>query len=646
MPFPLTAFRCGLFFCLLLFSPIHTTAAQNRPIPYPVMPIPQFERAVEAGTRTETGEPGPNNWTNRARYDLQAAISPRTAMLDGTGSAVYYNHSPDTLRHVYVHLRQNLHAPGAIRNRPQQVTEGMVVSELSAQGTTLAEQPGSVGAGYSIDGTVMDIWLHDPIAPADSAHFSFSWNFEIPEAGAPRMGQDGEVFYLGYWYPQFAVYDDVHGWVAEQYQGNGEFYMDHADYDVSITAPDGYLVAATGELVNADEVLTEETRRRLGAVTSRDEIYSIVSVDDRQAGTSTRRGEDGTLTWRFQAETVRDYAFGASDDYVWDATLADAGDGETTQIHTLYRPDKEAWHRSAEFARYSMESLSKRLTPYPYSQMTVVEGIIGGGMEYPMITLIGGERTDESLFGTTFHEISHMWIPMIVSQNEKHYTWMDEGLTVYNTNEAKADFWDDDSWNPDAQTYYGYAGTGDETESMRHADRYPYGTSARVVASYNKPAVAMRALEWVLGRETFDRAYREYIRRWAYKHPYPYDLFNTFEDVAGRDLDWFWTSLFYETWTLDHAVASVDEQDNGVTVTIEDLGLMPMPAPVEVTYESGAVASQVIPVDVWLSGERSTSISFAPGDVSRVEIDPEAYLPDIDRTNNVWRANSSQAGGR
>ena len=621
---------------LILFSPSAAAWSQDRPLPYPVTPLASFERAVAGGTRTPTGAPGPGYWTNRGRYALEATMSPGTAMLRGTGTAVYFNNSPDTLRHVYIHLRQNLHAPGAVRNRPQEITGGVQLSKVAAQGQTLVERPSSHGAGYTVDGTVMDVWMPRPVAPGDSAAFEFAWSFKIPEAGAPRMGQDGEVFYLGYWYPQFAVYDDVHGWVAEQYQGNGEFYMDYADYEVAITVPEGFLVAATGELVNVNDVLTEKTSGRLAAVTTSDDIVSIVGEHERSAGTSTADSPTGLLTWRFVADDVRDFAFGTSDVYVWDATLAEMAGGGLAHIHTLYRPTETAWERSAEFARFSIEYLSNMLLPYPYPQMTVVEGIIGGGMEYPMITLIGGDRTPRSLFGTTFHEISHMWMPIVVGQNEKHYAWMDEGPAVFNTNEGAAVFWNEDTWNPDEQSYYGYAGTGDEVESMRHADQYPYGTGARVVASYNKPAVALRALEFVLGEETFERAYREYVERWAYKHPYPYDLFNTFEDIAGRDLDWFWTSLFYETWTLDQAVAGVESDASGVTVTVEDRGMTPMPVELQVTYDDGATAAQTIDVEAWLSGDRSVTATFPAGDVARVELDPGAYLPDNDRFNNVW----------
>jgi hypothetical protein len=627
--------------CLCLL-PTSLLAQSERPRPYPVITITQFRQALENGTRSLTGEPGPEYWTNGAAYTIEASLSPATATLRGHARATYVNRSPDELDRVYVHLRQNLHAPGAVRNRPQQITGGVSMVDVVAGGARLAE--GMRGAGFSISGTMMVLRLPEPILAGGEMDFEFAWTFEIPERGAPRMGQDGEVFFLGYWYPQFAVYDDVHGWVAEQYMGDGEFYMDFADYDVSITVPEGYLVGATGTLQNADEVLSEQTLDRYRGVSTADEVVDLVGQDERGAGTSTRDAPSGSLTWHFTAEQVRDFAFVASDRYVWQATTAHAGDvdgdgmDDRAVIHAMYRPEEAAWGRSAEFSRFSVEYLSEMLMPYPFPQMTVVEGLIGGGMEYPMITLIGGSRTEQSLFGTTFHEISHMWIPLAAAQNEKHYAWMDEGLTTFNTREGTAAFWETDPWQPNLQSYYSIAGTGREIEPMRHADRYAYGTSARTIASYNKPAIALHALESILGEETFMAAYREFVRRWAFKHPYPYDLFNTFDDVAGRDLDWFWQSLFYETWTLDQAVADVEASDAGIDVTIRDIGLTPMPAPVTVTYEGGATQTQTVPVEEWLAGERIVLLRFPPGTPERVEIDAAMNLPDVDRSNNMWTA--------
>ena len=453
------------------------------------------------------------------------------------------------------------------------------------------------------------------------------------------------MFFVGYWYPQMAVYDDIEGWRADQYMGNGEFYMGYAAYDVSITVPEGWLVAATGKLQNASDVLTVQTRDRLNTATNSRRVISVVGKNERRAGVSTLDSPDGRLTWRFFAEDVRDFAFGTSDKYVWDAVQARVGDRDDdgtediSMIHSLYRPDREVWSRSAEFAQFTIEHLSIMFAPYPYPHMSAVEGVIGGGMEFPMITHIGGARDDQSLFGVTYHEIAHMYFPMIVGQNEKAYTWMDEGLTSYNTAEGSSDFWNSDSWDPDGQRYYSIAGSGDEVEPMRHGDQYPFGTAARGVASYNKPAVALHALRGIVGLERFTEAYREYFKRWTFKHPQPYDLFNTFNDVLGEDFDWFWTTMFYNTWTLDQAIGNVEDGPDGVVIRIDDLGLSPFPVPVRVTYADGTTVEKIVPVDVWLSDKTSTEVKFEAGTVTKVEIDPGEFLPDVDRSNNTWERN-------
>ena len=627
---------------LLVFS-FDASAQSRRPIPYPVMPTPQFEQAIDKGTRTTTGHPGPNYWTNTADYTIQVSLSPETKRLRGTETIRYHNNSPDELRFVLIHLRQNLHKENAMRNRFVPITGGMEVSEVKAGGRTLPEGTSGNTAGYRSRGTLMQVVLPEPIPSGGVADLELAWSFEVPERGAPRMGQDGEVFYLAYWYPQVAVYDDVTGWEADQYMGNGEFYMGYGNYDVAITVPEGWVIGATGALQNPEAVLSETTRSRLAQAAQTRETVSIVGEDERAAGVSTATSDTGTLTWRFQADDVRDFAFGASNHYVWDATTATVGDrdgdgqDDTAMIHAFYRPGTASWNRSAEFAQFSIEHLSKTIMPYPYPHMTTVEGLIGGGMEYPMITLIGGARNDRSLFGVTYHEISHMWFPMIVGQDEKQYTWMDEGLTSFNTNEGASEFWEEDSWNPARQGYYRLAGSSLEVESMRHADDYPDGTPARGIAGYSKPAVALHALRGMIGKDRFRPIYQDYARRWAFKHPQPYDLFNTFEDHLGEDLDWFWRTMFYETWTLDQAVASVEQSGEQVRITIADQGLSPMPAPVRVTYEDGHTAEQVVPVETWLNGEREAILTFNPGAVTRVEIDPGRFFPDVDRENNVWR---------
>lgn len=644
---PTYARALPLCFLLLLAALVAAPAAQAqswmqsdpapRPVPYPVLEEPGFEAAVLTGTRTRTGHPGPDYWMNDVSYVIDATLSPASRMLRGRATITYANNSPDTLFVLPIHLRQNLNSEGVVRNRPQKISGGVRVTDVMWNGAPLVERTSLRQVGYVTDGTIMTLRGTDPVAPGGQAQVALSWTFQIPEVGAPRMGTDGEVFYLGYWYPQVAVYDDVNGWTADPYMGNGEFYMDFADYDVRVTVPDNMVVGATGELMNRPDVLSEQTISRLRQAADGDDVVHVVTAADLEAGDALVDSPSDMLTWYYRADQVRDFAFAASTRYVWDATRAvvDAA-GNRAMIHALYRDGTPAWDRSAEFARYSIEFLSDQIDmPYPWPHMTTVEGIIGGGMEYPMMTLIGGTRNDRRLFGTTFHEIGHMWFPMIVGQNEKQYTWMDEGLTSFNTAEASADFWDEDSWDPARQSYYFIAGTGMEVEPMRHGDRYPVGTPARGIASYNKPAVALNALRGMLGQERFYEAYTEYARRWAFKHPQPHDLFNTFEDVLGQDLDWFWTTMLFETWTLDQGIASVVSLDSGVEVTVEDFGLSPFPTPVRVTYRDGTTANEWIPVSTWLGGARGATVTFPPGDIERAEIDPDRFLPDVDRSNNV-----------
>lgn len=643
-------------------------ALAQRVLPYPVMPTPQFRQAVANETRTATGAPGPNYWQNQADYDLRARLDAEAQTLSASGTITYTNNSPDSLAHLVLKLRQNVHAPGVPRNRPVAVTGGLTLSRLAVDGADLAdasvaETPGSYGGSadpgsYVIQGTVLTLGLPDPLAPGETVSLDLDWSYPIPpDTGAFRQGTDGEVFYVGYWYPQVAVYDDVYGWHTDPYLGMGEHYMGYGDYTVSFDAPADMLVYATGELTNPEAVLSDRTRDRLASATRGDDVVHVVTEAER--GSALRPGTDGRLVWTFEADDVRDVAIAASAAYVWDATHARVdqdGDGrpEAVLINALYRPGTASWERSAEFGKFAIEHLSGMLWPYPWPHMTAVEGIIGGGMEYPMMTLIGGARTDPSLFSVTYHEIGHMWFPMMVGTNEKAFTWMDEGLTSFNTNEGIAAFFDGsaenrpkiEAWDRRRQAYYFLAGTGFAVEPMRHNDRYPIGGgtrgvdpvggSARTVASYSVPAVALHAIEGIYGEDAFFDAYREYGRRWRNQHPYPYDLFNTFEDRLGDDLDWLWTPIFFDTWTVDHAVARVDAAGGTVSVTIEDRGMAPMPAPVQVTYADGRTERQTVPVQTWLSGETSTTLSFPAGSVARVEVNPETFTLDADPSNNVY----------
>lgn len=625
----------------------------RRPIPHPVFEPPAFGRAVERGTRTRQGTPGPGYWQQYARYAISAELDPEMQRLTAQGTVTYYNRSPDTLRTVWVHLNQNLFAPNGVRNEVVPVTNGMEVFQVGVDGRSLA--PTDSGMGYWIDATRMRVTLPAPLLPGATTELRFAWAFEVPPDGAPRSGSTGDVFMIAYWYPQVAVYDDVNGWHTDPYMGNAEFYMGYADYDVALTLPAGWLVTATGDLVNAGEVLSPTTQQRLAQARAANRaVVRVVTEGDRGPGTATQGARGTKLTWRFRAQNVRDFSFGASSQWLWDAAAALAGDRDgngtpdTTLVQAFYRPQARAWawENAARYAQHSVEFLSGYLWPYPYAHMTALDGPVScSGMEYPMLTCIGGARDTLSLYSVLVHEIAHMWFPMQVGSDERTFAWMDEGLTRFNQAQGMQAFFP--GYDREAlarQSYLAIAGTGGEVELMRHGDRYPYGTRAYAVATYDKMAVNLMSLRGVLGDSTFLAAYRDYGQRWLGRHPTPHDFFYAFERSAGRDLDWLWSPWWYETWTLDQAVAEVRAGGGRAEIVVEDRGLVPMPIHLTVTSDSGTVRRVTAPVTVWLEGARRHVVPIdSVGTVTRVEIDAEQRFPDANRANNVWQRAAAPA---
>jgi hypothetical protein len=607
----------------------------RRIVPYPIDLSPGFQAAIKNGTRTTTGRPGPNYWTNHATYTLTAELDPATARLQGRAVMTYHNRSPAELDRLVVHLYQNLMKAGAERTRTVVPTDGLEIAEVRLGGVPISLQ--ARGRDRPIRDTLLTVRLPEPLAAGAKVTLEIDYAFTVPRAGtAPRMGHESEnVFYLGYWYPQFAVYDDVNGWVADQHRGNGEFYMGYADYDLAITAPVGYLVRATGELQNADEVLTQKARDALATARTDHGIVHIVDKEDLAAGNATAKAESGKLCWKFRAENVRDAAVSIAKTYLWDATHAVIADKEgpgkngTAMIHAVYEANAGEWVRAARYAQHTIEYMSAHVHPYPWPHMTACEGIIGGGMEYPMMTICG----PRGAAGTIAHELIHMWFPMLLGSNEKRYAWQDEGFTSFWTTLCRGDF----TRRKDGplRAILQYANTvsrGGDVCCMRHADTY--GSDDFGFASYEKPEVILHQLRAMLGDETFFAAFRRYAADWAWKHPYPHDFFRTFSDVARLDLEPYFRTWFFETWQLDHAVGSVESKAGKTLVSIEDRGRAVHPAVVEVTYRDERKERQTIGADSWWTS-KLVVLTFGP-DVVAVQIDPDTGSLDCNRKNNAW----------
>ncbi len=635
-------------------DPAGPTAATvaRRAVPNPIVAPRDFQRAVSRGTRTITGAPGPRYWQQRADYRIRATVDAAAKTLTGSETITYHNRSPDTLRIVWLQLMQNVHQAEAPRNEEAEVTGGYRFTRVAAGGQPVPESEDlRSGSGYAVDFTRMAIRPASPVLPGDSVRLELDWSYKIPQAGAgARMGHSRDnLLYLAYWYPQMAVYDDVVGWQTDPFLGAAEFYMGYGSYEYTVDAPEGWVVMGTGNLTNPERVLPADVLQRWRRAAQSDTPVRVLGAGGFGAGKATLRGANGRLQWTFRADSVRDVAFSMTRESNWDAARTPVGvrngDGRTDYvlIQSLWRATAPRW---ANMVKYSQQSITHHSgftgVRYPWPHMTAVEGeeIMGGGMEYPMMTLIGpyNAQGDTALYSVTAHELGHMWFPMIIGVDERRYGWMDEGTTNFNENEAFNDFY---RGAPNAhlreqRQYVSFVNNVGDPELLRWTDLQQPNLSG--FASYTKPATLLSALRGLLGEETFMRTYRNYARTWAFKHPKPWDFFNAFNAGAGRNLDWFWSTWYKEAWTLDQALGSVTSGGANTVITVEDRGSAPMPARLLVTRQDGTTERREIPVETWLGGARSATVSVPRGGspVVRVEIDPTSSFPDVDRANNVW----------
>lgn len=597
--------------------------------------------------RSGSGAPGPDYWQNRASYDIHATLDTATKTLTGTERLVYTNHSPDTLRFIWMQLEQNAFRPNSLNSFI--FPEDSRFGARGFEGGDVIDRfeqilPGGrrVALRTRANETVMKVDLSTPLAPGRSATFDIAWHFLVPEHGADRMGREGALYELAQWYPRVNVYDDVRGWNIDPYLGQGEFYLDYGDYTMSLTVPAGYIVAGTGSLTNPREVLTAVEIARLAQAARSATPVNIVTLADIQSGAARPR-RTGTLTWRFAAKNVRDVAWAASPEYLWDASSY-----RGILAQAFYRPSAiDPWKDAADQTRLSLQEYSERWFPYPWPQMSAVEGPISG-MEYPMLVMEAHSTDKYDLFNVVTHEVGHNWFPMIVGSNERVHMWQDEGFNTFiNTFSEARRYPEKGDQLQRALQERSYVEQAMKAGVDLPLEIHPDRVEPRLLglSQYVKPSVGLQLLrQEILGPAAFDDAFRSYIERWAFKHPTPADFFRTMEDVGGRRLDWFWREWFLENVRFDQAIDTVmtTQQGNVQSVVVaygnRSRGVMPIHA--RFTFSDGSVENHDYPAEVWSTNTTRyfRRYAFTGKTLRRLDLDPERRVPDVDRSNNSWSA--------
>ncbi len=615
--------------------------------------------------RTASGQPGPKYWQNRADYQLSVRLNEPANELIGSAVVTYTNNSPESLGFLWMQLDQNLFKSDSRGNaliplngsrngaRGEQFDGGYKIKSVKVI-STIQGKTTETELKYLITDSRMQIFLPNAVkAAGGQVKLKVDYSFISPLYGSDRMGiqetKNGKIFTMAQWYPRMCVFDEVRGWNVDPYLGASEFYLEYGDFDLAITVPASHIVVASGELTNPQEVYTAEQQKRWAEANKSDKTVTIRGEAEVSDSKSRPSGKT-ELTWKFKIKNSRDAAWASSASFIIDAAKINVPSGKKTMAISAYPVESagvEAWGRSTEYTKASIEHYSAKWFEFPYPAATNVAGN-EGGMEYPGIVFCSWKDKKDGLWGVTDHEFGHTWFPMIVGSNERMFGWMDEGFNTF-INSLSTEAFNNGEYKEPKMDMHRMATilTDPKLEPVLSS---PDNMKERNIGllCYLKPGAGLTLLrEQILGPERFDRAFRAYIERWAYKHPTPDDFFRTMENVSGENLSWFWRSWFVNNWRLDQAVSSVKYDKNdpkqGVLITVDNLEKMPMPIILEVKTKSGKKDRLTIPVEIW---QRNTSWTFkypSTEELESVSLDPDHVLPDHNSSNDVWKAATTDA---
>lgn len=611
--------------------------------------------------RAADGAPGAKYWQNRADYQLSARLNDQTNEITGSEVLTYTNNSPQKLGFLWMNLEQNLFKQDSrgtaivplVGNPPVPKSRNWGRGQVFDAGfkiksvKLIGEKGAATDIKFLVTDTRMQLFLPKDVNPnGGQIKLKIEYSFISPDYGSDRMGiqetKNGKIFQVAQWYPRMCVYDDVEGWNTIPYTGPGEFYLEYGDFDLTITAPANHIVVASGELMNPQDVYTPEQLKRWAQAEKSEKTVVIRSASEVTEASSRPAGKK-ELTWHFKIKNARDASWASSAAFIIDAAKMDLPSGKKSIAISAYPVESDgvdAWGRSTEYVKKSIEFNSKQWFEFPYPAATAVAGIVGG-MEYPGIVFCGYKAKKGSLWGVNDHEFGHTWFPMIVGSNERLYGWMDEGFNTFINTLSTADFNNGEYARKPADVEK--AGAVVTNPALEPVLSQPANLKERNtgILLYFKPGMGLTMLrEQILGHERFDFAFRTYIAHWAFKHPTPDDFFRTMENASGENLQWFWRGWFLNNWRLDVAVRDVKYFDNdpskGAMITIDNLEKMAMPVTLEIKTVSGKTDRVKLPVEIW---ERNSTWTFkypSTEEIQSVTYDPDKVMPDYNPDNNVW----------
>ncbi|MCB0709262.1 MAG: M1 family metallopeptidase [Chitinophagaceae bacterium] len=608
---------------LLLFMLQYTMAQTTLPIPL------NIQRAYDKGTRSMNGKPGKNYWQNHASYDIAVNFQPSTRLVSGTEEIKYTNNSPDTLKTVVFKLYPNIYKKGSPRLmniHSDDVTDGVQIEKILADEETIDAKK------YHIDATNMMVKIK-PLAPGQTIKFTIGFSYTLNKKSHIRTGEvaDG-AYFIAYYFPRIAVYDDFDGWNMNPYLGTQEFYNDFCHFKTSITVPGNYIVWATGDLKNAADLFESKYLQRILQAQTGDAVINIIDSNDVKTGGIVKPGN--THTWVFEADNVTDAVFALSNHYVWQSSslVVDKATGRRTRVDAVFNPIHKDYFNVASDAHKTIEAMSYRFPkwPYPYSHETVFDGL--DQMEYPMMVNDNPVEDRAESIELTTHEIFHTMFPFYMGINETKYGWMDEGWATI------GEWLISPMIDSSIVDLYGVAPVentaGNEIDMPIVTLTTQENGTAMFINSYPKPAMGYLFVKDMLGDDLFYKGLHNYFRNWAGKHPIPYDFFFSMNEGSGKNLDWFWKRWFFDDGVPDLAIAKVVEKRNKKQVTIQSKGAKPVPVDITVIYTDGSTQQFHQSIAVWEKGNTISQVNFtSPKKIKLVKLG-SSHVPDINKKDN------------